>query len=159
MTEWFLTVRTLKDEWLSYMTFKKSTSLNLKYCLMYKKLDNLVCKNLVSYSRGLTVVNMIKESKFNWCSSHKIMLSYYNFHQKKTWLIMAIPYLQRRLFWSSNMQMSLLNLFNSAYNSDHTYHFWVSQKSSRISLINSSWPELWKINTSLRSVTRSLSIT
>ena len=31
-------------------------------------------------------VNMIKESKFNWCSSHKlcIMLSYCNFHQKKT---------------------------------------------------------------------------
>ena len=38
--------------------------------------------------------------------------------------------------------------------------FWVSQgkeslcakqKSSRISLINSSWPELWKINTSMRS--------
>ena len=30
-------------------------------------------------------MNMIKESKFNWCSSHKlcIMLSYYNFHLKK----------------------------------------------------------------------------
>ena len=34
------------------------------------------------------IVNMIKESKFNRCSSHKlcIMLSYYNFYEKKTWL-------------------------------------------------------------------------
>ena len=31
------------------------------------------------------IVNMIKESKFKWCSSHKlcIMLSYYNFLLKE----------------------------------------------------------------------------
>ena len=62
------------------------------------------------------IVNMIKESNFSCCSSHilYIMLSYYNFHQTKTWLTMATPYLQRRLFRSPNMQRSLLNLFNLA---------------------------------------------
>ena len=58
------------------------------------------------------MANIVKELKFNWCSSDKvcIVLSYSKFHSKKTWFIMAIPYLQRRLFRSSNMQKSLLNL-------------------------------------------------
>ena len=62
------------------------------------------------------IVNIIKGSKFNWCSSHKhcIMLSYSKFHQKKTCFIMAIPYLQRSLFESPKPQRSLLNLFNLA---------------------------------------------
>ena len=62
------------------------------------------------------IVNIIKGSKFNWCSSHTlcIMLSYSKVHQKKTWFIMTIPYLQRSLFESPKPQRSLLNLFNLA---------------------------------------------
>ena len=52
-------------------------------------------KKTLFLQTALFMVNMIKESKFNWCSSHKlcIMLSYYIFHEKKTLLIMATPYL------------------------------------------------------------------
>ena len=67
------------------------------------------------------MVNIIKN--FNWCSSHLyrlfLMLGCYNFHQKKTWLIMTIPCMQRRLFHSPNILRSLLNLFNVAYSSNH----------------------------------------
>ena len=62
------------------------------------------------------MVNIIEESNFNCCSGHKdfVMPNCYNFHQKKTWLIMAVPYLQKRLFHGPNMQRSLFNLFNLA---------------------------------------------
>ena len=70
---------------------------------------------LPTASLKFIIVNVIK-SKLKWCSSHKfcMMLSYYNFHLNKTWLIIAIPLLERRLFGSPNMKRGLLNLFNLA---------------------------------------------
>ena len=41
------------------------------------------------------IVNMIKETSFEWCSNHKlcIALNCQNFHKKKVWLTMFTPYL------------------------------------------------------------------
>ena len=107
------------------------------------------------------MVHMIKESKFNWWSSHKfcIMLSLDNFHKKKIWLIMAIRNLQRRLFRSpqyveefiKSFQFSLVTTLSRFWMSQGRESLCEKQKSSTIALINSSWPELWKIDTSLRS--------
>ena len=72
---------------------------------------------------------------------------------------MTIRYLQRRLFRSPQYAEEFIKFFQFSLMTTLS-RFWVPRgkeclfaklKSSRIRLMNSSWPELWKINTSLPS--------
>ena len=103
---------------------------------------------------------MIKESKFNRCSSQTLRYAELPQFSLKEDLVNngyalfaeeVISKLQYAEEFIKSFQCCLVTTLS---------HFWVSQrreslcpkqKSSRIGLITSSWPELWKINTSLRS--------
>ena len=72
---------------------------------------------------------------------------------------MAIPFLQRKVIsklqyaeeFIKSFQFSLVTTLSRFWVAQERESLCAKQKSRKISLIDSPWPELWKINTSLRS--------